>query len=382
MALADVSRIVGGSTPSSSVQEYWNGNILWVTPTDLSAIVGRTINDSARKITQQGFASAGLEMLPAGSVVMSSRAPIGYLAIAGRPLATNQGCKSFVPSESLIIPEFLYLALSFQMPAIVAAGAGATFAEVSKSKLESIEIALPGIPEQRRIVATHSERLSALFRAKEVAELQKEGIDLLDRCIRESLLSNGAETSLANVARISARLVDPTEQQYRDLPHINGENIEAETGRLGRYQTAAEDKVFSQKFKFDKGDVLYSKLRPYLRKAAIAPSDGLCSADMYPLKVSKDRLLPEFLLLELLSDRFSRYAIEESARSRMPKLNREALFAWKMTLPSLDEQKSIVSKARTSTAALESLRDRSRAQMAELNTLEPALLRATFLGTL
>ena len=231
---------------------------------------------------------------------------------------------------------------------------------MSKSKLESIEIALPGIPEQRRIVATHSERLSALFRAKEVAELQKEGIDILDRCIRESLLSNGAETSLANVARISARLVEPTEQQYRDLPHINGENIEAETGRLGRYQTAAEDKVFSQKFKFDKGDVLYSKLRPYLRKAAIAPSDGLCSADMYPLKVSKDRLLPEFLLLKLLSDRFSRYAIEKSARSRMPKLNREALFAWKMTLPSLDEQKSIVSKARTSTAALKSLQSKPR----------------------
>ena len=176
--------------------------------------------------------------------------------------------------------------------------------------------------------------------------------------------------------------MDPAEPQYRDLPHINGENIEAETGRLGRYQTAADDKVFSQKFKFDKGDVLYSKLRPYLRKAAIAPSDGLCSADMYPLKVSKDRLLPEFLLLELLSDRFSKYAIEEFARSRMPKLNREALFAWKMTLPSTEEQKSIVSKARRSTAALELLRDRTSAQMARLNTLEPALLRAAFSGAL
>ena len=381
-ALADVSRIVGGSTPSSSVQEYWNGDILWVTPTDLSAIVGRTIDDFARKITQEGFASAGLERLPAGSVVMSSRAPIGYLAIAGRPLTTNQGCKSFVPSESLIIPDFLYLALSFQMPAIVAAGAGTTFAEVSKSKLELIEIALPAIPEQRRIVAALNERLSALFRAREVAAMQEEEIELLDSCMRESLLSSGAETSLANVARITARLVDPAEPQYRDLPHINGENIEAETGRLGRYQTAADDKVFSQKFKFDKGDVLYSKLRPYLRKAAIAPSDGLCSADMYPLKVSKDRLLPEFLLLELLSDRFSKYAIEEFARSRMPKLNREALFAWKMTLPSTEEQKSIVSKARRSTAALELLRDRTSAQMAQLNTLEPALLRAAFSGAL
>ena len=191
-ALADVSRIVGGSTPSSSVQEYWNGDILWVTPTDLSAIVGRTIDDSARKITQEGFASAGLERLPAGSVVMSSRAPIGYLAIAGRPLTTNQGCKSFVPSESLIIPDFLYLALSFQMPAIVAAGAGTTFAEVSKSKLESIEIALPAIPEQRRIVAALNERLSALFRAREVAAMQEEEIELLDSCMRESLLSSGA----------------------------------------------------------------------------------------------------------------------------------------------------------------------------------------------
>jgi type I restriction enzyme S subunit len=124
------------------------------------------------------------------------------------------------------------------------------------------------------------------------------------------------------------------------------------------------------------------KLRPYLRKATIAPSDGLCSADMYPLKVSKDRLLSEFLLLELLSDRFSRFPIEESARSRMPKLNRDALFAWKMNLPSLDVQKIIVAKAKMSTAALEVLRDRSHAQIAELNTLESALLRAAFSGAL
>ena len=147
---------------------------------------------------------------------------------------------------------------------------------------------------------------------------------------------------MGEVTRISAYLVNPTDSCYRDLPHINGENIEAETGRLGQYRTAAEDKVVSQKFKFEKGDVLYSKLRPYLRKAAIAPSDGLCSAEMYPLKVDEQLLLPDFLLMELLSERFSRYAIDESARSRMPKLNREALFRWEIKLPPLAEQRRII----------------------------------------
>lgn len=109
---------------------------------------------------------------------MSSRAPIGHLAIAGCDLYTNQGCKSFICS-SQIDPEFLFLLLRQKMPAIQALGSGATFAEVSKSTLEAFEIAFPGITEQRRIAARLKVQLAAVEEAHKAAKAQIDEIEQL-----------------------------------------------------------------------------------------------------------------------------------------------------------------------------------------------------------
>lgn len=90
-------KIVGGSTPKSEKEEYWDGDIIWVTPGDLSKLPSIYINDSIRKITNEGLASCGSTLVPARSIVLSTRAPIGSLAIAERELCTNQGCKALVP---------------------------------------------------------------------------------------------------------------------------------------------------------------------------------------------------------------------------------------------------------------------------------------------
>ena len=243
-------------------------------------------------------------------------------------------------------------------------------------------IPLPPLVEQRRIVSALKERRVVVDAAAAAVSAGVIEVDRIAANSREMLTGDAPSTNLGDVAEIAARLVDPTEADLRILPHINGENIESATGRLLPYRNAEEDKVFSQKFKFDKGDVLYSKLRPYLRKTAIAPSDGLCSADMYPLKTSKERLLPEFLLMELLSDRFTKYAVEESARSRMPKLNRDALFKWTMRLPTLETQRAIVRRARLLSDATATLRLLNCRQLTDLAALEPALLRAAFSGAL
>lgn len=152
ISIKDVARIVGGATPKSEVSEYWGGSIKWTTPKDLSNLGGKFIADTPRKITELGLKNCSAEMLPANSVLFSSRAPIGHVAINTVPMATNQGFKSFVPSARLDA-SFLYWWLDANRVKLQEMGTGATFKEVSKAAVERIEIPLPPLEEQKRIAA-------------------------------------------------------------------------------------------------------------------------------------------------------------------------------------------------------------------------------------
>lgn len=180
--LGEVCEIVNGSTPKSAVPEYWDGDICWVTPTDLGQLGKRSIERTARSITKAGYDSCSTTLVPAGAVVMSSRAPIGHLAIAATELCTNQGCKSFVPT-SAVESEYLYHALHNSMDDIRALGVGATFAEVSKRTLAAFTIPLPLVDEQRRIVREIDEQTAAIERARIAAQAQLDSLDALPAAV-------------------------------------------------------------------------------------------------------------------------------------------------------------------------------------------------------
>lgn len=134
--------------------------------------------------------------------------------------------------------------------------------------------------------------------------------------------------------------VDPQAANVEDLTLIAPNHVESGTGRLIAIETAAEQGAESGKYWCDAGDVIYSKIRPALRKVAMAPHDCLCSADMYPMK-GRNGLSNRFLYWYLLSEQFSDFALRESARVAMPKLNRETLAAASVPVPSKDEQERI-----------------------------------------
>jgi type I restriction enzyme S subunit len=146
--LGEVTGIVSGSTPRTNVPEYWNGDILWITPADLSNLATIEINDSERKITKEGYASCSTTILPIGTVLLSSRAPIGHLAIAGKAMCTNQGFKSLIPQTS-VNSYYLYFALRYFKERLISLGSGATFKEISKSSVEKFEIPIPHLPLQQ-----------------------------------------------------------------------------------------------------------------------------------------------------------------------------------------------------------------------------------------
>lgn len=151
--LGEIADVVGGATPKTAEPALWDGGIPWVTPKDLSDLEGDTIGSTPRTISEAGLRSCGATLLPAGSVLLSSRAPIGHVAINSVPMATNQGFKSLVPEPGRVDAKFLYWWLKRNRPLLESLGNGATFKEISKRVTASIPIELPPIEEQRRIAA-------------------------------------------------------------------------------------------------------------------------------------------------------------------------------------------------------------------------------------
>ena len=148
----ELCEIVNGQTPSTKNADYWDGNIPWITPKDMSLLHGKYIGVGERSITQQGFDSCSTAMVPAGTILLTSRAPIGYLAIASRPLCTNQGFKSLIVKSPLVINEFLYYWLTTKTEYLRGIAGGSTFRELSKPQLGAVEIDLPDVHTQQHIV--------------------------------------------------------------------------------------------------------------------------------------------------------------------------------------------------------------------------------------
>ncbi|GEK11554.1 restriction endonuclease subunit S [Pseudoalteromonas peptidolytica] len=142
--------IVNGSTPKSGVTEFWDGDIVWVTPADLSKLSSFKVSSSTRNITEKGLDSCGTTIVPKGSLVLSTRAPIGSLAIADYDLCTNQGCKSLVTISDLDVKYFYYY-LSVATEQLNLFGRGTTFLELSSSDLGSFPVPVPSQKESRAI---------------------------------------------------------------------------------------------------------------------------------------------------------------------------------------------------------------------------------------
>lgn len=168
--MSEISEVVGGGTPDSKRSEYWGGDVAWITPADLSGYHTKTIACGARSITQSGLANSGARVLPSGAVLMSSRAPVGYVAIAAQPLTTSQGFKSFVLGDA-VLAEYVYWFLKGNSDLLREYASGTTFAEVSGRRAGEIPIPIPPLAEQHRIVAALEERLTDIDAA--VAALQR-----------------------------------------------------------------------------------------------------------------------------------------------------------------------------------------------------------------
>ncbi len=148
--LKHIGEIIGGGTPKTNNPDFWDGSIAWITPADLSGYESMFISTGSRNITEAGLKGSSAQLMPAGSVLYSSRAPIGYVAIASNPIATNQGFKSIVPYIA-DMNQYLYFCLKARTDTIIQRATGTTFKEISGSQMAKTIIPLPPLTEQIHI---------------------------------------------------------------------------------------------------------------------------------------------------------------------------------------------------------------------------------------
>ena len=220
VTIGEVSKVVGGATPKTTVDANWGRDISWITPDDLSGYDGMYIEQGRRSLTREGYESCSAQLMPAGSVLFTSRAPIGYVTISSGPVCTNQGFKNFVPQTGLM-SEFLYWYLRFATPDIQAMGSGTTFKEISKKVALSIPLVLPPIDEQEQVVIAIEELFSRLDAAEAALKIVRSKLQAFRRSVLAGafagrLVPQGPddEPAIALLARIAAeRPVRPTSRK-------------------------------------------------------------------------------------------------------------------------------------------------------------------------
>lgn len=290
--------------------------------------------------------------------------------------------------QRIAVPEFLsFFFLTNIYWAIIELGIeGAAQGGFNASKLGEIGIPLPPLEEQQRIVAILDEAFEGLDRARANAEANLQNARELFESVREQALlsgnADGREVLLGDIAEITSNLVDPRENQYLDLPHVGAGNMVTGSDQLIDIKTAREEQLKSGKHPFDESMVLYSKIRPYLRKVARPDFSGLCSADVYPLVPKPCVIARDFLFHILLSENFTKYAISGSDRAGMPKVNRDHLFTYKFVLPPLETQNAICQSIDDVQAKAEDLLMFARTKLQDLADLRQSLLQKAFAGEL
>lgn len=387
--LSEICHVFAGSSAPQGKEYFDPSGPFFFRVSDLGKY-GRNANlvESQDRLSHLALENCQLVLARKGTIIFpKSGAAIttnnrAMLGVEGYIVSHLMGIE---PQESILLSDWLYYVICQIDMMDYSDNTG--YPSLKKSNVEKIEIPLPPLSEQKRIVKILNEQMAAIEKARKAVCDYFDTTNILSSAYLRNIFSQDnlkrwPKKQFGDISQITAKQVNPTLPEYRDLPHVNGENIESGTGRLTYLNTAAEELMISGKYLFPKGSVLYSKLRPYLRKVALVDFDGVCSADMYPIQVDSKYLRPDFVAWLLLSDEFTNYAVSESQRARMPKLNRKQLFSWEAPVPPLDEQKEMINKLMLQMERATILNQKVEELVNTIEALPSALLRKAFRGEL
>ena len=286
-----------------------------------------------------------------GAVAVTTAAERGMIASHRFPMLRPIADRAHVE----FLRRFFQTAVGVRLLGEASPGGAGRNRTLGQKLLAEIPVPVPPLGEQRKIAAI----LSSVDDAIEATQAVIEQLQVVKKAMMAELLTRGLPgrhtrfkntevgeipeewevVPLLDVVRLPSGQVDPRVAPYSSMPLIAPNHIESHSGRLLAIETAQAQGAISGKYEFAEGDVIYSKIRPYLRKAWIADRPGICSADMYPMR--SERVVPAFLFLILMSERFSEFTASLSMRTGIPKINREELSQFLVPLPTRGEQEAV-----------------------------------------
>lgn len=336
-------QVIGGSTPKSDEPTFWDGDIFWVTPADLSKLNGLSINESIRTITLDGLNSCGTSLVPAGSIILSTRAPIGSIGIASTELCTNQGCKSLVP-KGKECSRFLTYLLSVSTEELNIRGRGTTFLELSADELCAFKVSFPNDTEQNGI---------ANFLDRETAKLDSliAKQEKLIECINERIIAT-VMTAMTSVETQYVRFVYACEVISRPVNQALNDSfvrlgvLNRGRGLFKREETDSEDMGDSDFFWVKKGDLILSGQFAWEGSVAIAEDehDECVVSHRFPIINGKSGVASTEYLLALLMSPHGDFLLNENSRGsagRNRPLNLNLLLKEKIPIASIAVQNEV-----------------------------------------
>lgn len=344
--LGEIADIVSGSTPKSGVPRYWDGAVAWATPTDLSRLDGKHLDKTDRTITDAGLNECSARLLPPGSVLFSSRAPIGLVAINTTPMATNQGFKSFVPRPE-VNADYLYWWLRANRRQLEDLGNGATFKEVSKAVVSRVKFPLPPLTEQCRIAAI-------LDKADAIRHKREQALTLADDFLRSVFLEMFGDPSTNSrgwpVGSIRDLIVDAKYGTSQKADVDEGSYPVLRMGNLtysGRIDTTdlkyldLNDKEV-EKYTVRRGDILFNRTnsRELVGKTAVVMVDDVYAYAGYLVRARTNKKANPHYISAFLNSTFGKAILQGMCKSiiGMANINAQEFQNIRIPVPPVDLQ--------------------------------------------
>ena len=343
--IENVASIIGGGTPSRSNPNYFKGDILWIGPTEIPKDRIRIISETNEKLTSEAIQKSSAKILPIGTILFTTRATVGEVAIAGKEIATSQSLENFVCNPDKIDNWYLAYWLKGNQRLIHSLSAGTTFKGITRNILAKIEIPLPPLEEQKQIATL----FQSIETAMEQVNVQEKKLKALQKTLVNDLLNkepvfgnllnskNCTATTFGDIAECDKKYPEHEKEVER---FVGLEWIEADNFQLQGFGLVANGTTFTKRFA--KGDVLFGKRRAYLKKVAVADFDGICSGDILVIRAKAKKMLQGLLPYYISADAFIQHAVSTSAGSLSPRTKWKDLAELEVSIPDLKTQSTIL----------------------------------------
>jgi type I restriction enzyme S subunit len=364
--LADVADIVNGGTPKSNVAEFWDGEHQWLTPADMGKMAGREIAQTPRTITAMGLAKSSARLAPPKSVILSTRAPIGHLAINAVPMAFNQGCRALVPGPRLD-HVFLYYFLLHSRELLNDLGTGTTFKELSAASLKTVQIPLPPLEEQRRIVAVLDQAFAALDRARALAEANLADLESLSSSASQSVFG-GIEGDWLTLGEL-CEIYQPKTISAKDLKPDGAYTVFGANGPIGRYD----------QFNHEEAQLLVTCRGATCGSINVSEPFSWITGNAMVVRPKDGRISADYL------EQFFRGAMDWSAvitGAAQPQITRQSLAPTLVPVPDRQTQDRQASELKALQGKLAQMKVQIEAKLNDLADLRQSFLQKAFAGEL